>query len=287
MWNCAGSLSSLPTRKNIRFGNWWSIRPCPTAILRPSNYFWEAWRQPAGAVAVTQAGWNYRLFVRGMFALAVALAACAIFWRRIAPQVPALDETFVVIAYSPMTWIVGMLVVVFYSAWWLRGWRDRRQAATSRSTRPADPAKAPITQFTPAPIVEAPVLLPSPAPIAEPEPSSVDEFGRIFVGSNVTPAYLVGLLKQGTVIRAVKQTESYIGKWMKLSGILDDVLPAGGQVMVTFKTNLSLHDVIMYFNVTWIDRLSILSKGDKITVLGKIDKINVISVYLENCELKA
>jgi len=168
-----------------------------------------------------------------------------------AAKAPKLREIIAMTSgfFSISTWLLVLAAILVISS---LEYAHRRTGAQGRSQPP--PTSEPnvvATQYTRNEHLPLADVAPIDTIKIEPEPSYVDEFGRIFVGSNVTPAYLVGLFKQGTAIQGAKQTESYIGKWMKLSGFLDDVLPSTGiRVMVTFRTNNSLHNIIMYFNVT-------------------------------------
>src|SRR6266436_523827 len=71
----------------------------------------------AGAlgIAMTQAGWTHRWFVRGMFVLSAGLAACAIFWPEIAPAAPSIESALAFVVSSRIAWfLVGALVVATF-----------------------------------------------------------------------------------------------------------------------------------------------------------------------------
>src|SRR5581483_9843281 len=46
---------------------------------------------------------------------------------------------------------------------------------------------------------------------------------RVFVGENVTPIYLVSFFNDHTALQASLMTKPFIGKWMKLTGLIRDV----------------------------------------------------------------
>jgi hypothetical protein len=104
---------------------------------------------------------------------------------------------------------------------------------------------------------------------------------------NATPAYLTGLYKGYTKIQADKLAESFVGKWMKLSGPLNDVTNSSGDYVVYLENHLfpSGSAVAMRFDKSWKDRLSVLKVGDTIGVLGQIKDIDRVIVFLEKCEL--
>jgi tRNA_anti-like len=138
--------------------------------------------------------------------------------------------------------------------------------------------KAPVQ---PAPVQPAPVRTPSsdePTPVAD---------GRIVV--NRTPTELVGYFKGVTHVQGTDATGRYIGKWMRVSGTLQDVrLLTTGIAQVNFNEWTSGNGwVFCYFSdKNWIDRLVLMKPGDELTVLGKIDRISSSSVELEKCELE-
>lgn len=113
--------------------------------------------------------------------------------------------------------------------------------------------------------------------------------GRDFVSASITPEYLIGLFQGHTGIQANKLTEAYVGKWLKLSGSLDQVDSLGSDnALVIFSGNIgrSLSSVKMTFSSkVWVDRLSVLRRGDNITVIGKIERLDSFDVRLSECEL--
>lgn len=106
---------------------------------------------------------------------------------------------------------------------------------------------------------------------------------------NVTPEHLTGLFKGGhTSIQAKKLTEAFIGKWIKISGLVDDVLGSTNHFrQVTFKERsiFSQNLVLMYFRPAWFDQISTLKPGDNITVIGQITDVTSQDIHLDNCEL--
>jgi len=46
----------------------------------------------------------------------------------------------------------------------------------------------------------------------------------VFVGENVTPKYLVSFFEEHTSIQASQMAKPFIGKWMKISGRLNEVI---------------------------------------------------------------
>jgi hypothetical protein len=115
---------------------------------------------------------------------------------------------------------------------------------------------------------------------------------RIFVSASITPAHLLSFFKDRTSIQAQKLVAPFIGKWMKLSGNLDEVLSSNpSRAQVTFSgrgLGSELACVYMCFRTEdSIDRLSILKRGDSMAVVGRITHADAIQLDLDNCELEA
>lgn len=120
---------------------------------------------------------------------------------------------------------------------------------------------------------------------SEPKPSSrVLPNGRVVV--NVTTDYLRGLFEGRTDVQAQKEVDIWIGKWMPVSGVVDDVQgDESWGFSVTFDDLPFPSKAWMRFNGAWAGRLSVLKPGDAVTVLGKITAVNGAQVTLEECEL--
>jgi hypothetical protein len=119
-------------------------------------------------------------------------------------------------------------------------------------------------------------LAPQPAPDGE----------RIIL--DLKPVDLTDLYKSHTSAQAQGLAAVYVGKWMQVSGPLDDAAVFGNFVQVTFQDAPRLYSVgfiYMYFQPRWFDRLSVLRRGSVIPVLGRVRDIGAAEVHLEDCEL--
>jgi hypothetical protein len=109
------------------------------------------------------------------------------------------------------------------------------------------------------------------------------------VGASITPEYLVGFFKEHTSIQAMKLIEPFIGKWMRVSGDLREViLRTSDTAQVTFSGRGlgDLAEVYMYFRTKEsIERLAILRRGDRLTITGQISEMSDIHLTLDECEL--
>ena len=63
-------------------------------------------------VAVTQAGWTHKWFVRSLFLSAAILILCALLWKQIAEKLPHLAESMDAITKAPISWFVLLLVSI-------------------------------------------------------------------------------------------------------------------------------------------------------------------------------
>lgn len=99
----------------------------------------------------------------------------------------------------------------------------------------------------------------------------------------------MGAFKGRTAVQGELLAATYVGKWLKVSGNLNDVhvYKLGGVpfIRITHVTLAGSPAVLMSFGRKWSDRLSVLSEGELITVLGQIDKVSRSDVWLKNCEL--
>jgi hypothetical protein len=149
---------------------------------------------------------------------------------------------------------------------------------------PALPPQAAVPSF-PEPVPDS---VPSLKTVFSP-PATVA--GRTFVGSSITPEYLVGLFEGHTSIQARKFIEPFIGKWMRLSGELEEVSGSRPNFAILQFSGRGLRGggagVFMFFQTEeWVSRLAILRRGDRLTVVGKIENVISIRVELESCELE-
>jgi hypothetical protein len=130
------------------------------------------------------------------------------------------------------------------------------------------------------------------------KPLSPDLQERIFVGESITAEYLMGLfsIPGRTSFQARTDANAFMGKWMKVSGVMRDVSmsdPTQKFAQMVFKRdeNIKIDDPLyfatlyMMFRNGWIQRALILRPGDKITVIGQIERVDAVSLQLTNCEL--
>jgi hypothetical protein len=130
-------------------------------------------------------------------------------------------------------------------------------------------------------------------PAKSPEQAAPNE--RDFVRDNITAEYLMSIFNEPgrTTVQGNTLVEPYIGKWMKVSGVMRDVRKNEFFSQMTFERNPRLErtdwlyytDLYMLFRGNWIQRVVILRPGDRLTVIGQIERVSSIDLQLNNCEL--
>ena len=111
---------------------------------------------------------------------------------------------------------------------------------------------------------------------------------RAYVGSNITPEYLSRLFDGHTQLQTQSLTNIYIGKWMRVSGRVEDVSSGSRTMSATLElSRIHLYPKVSltFDKVKWNDRISILTVGDDIVVDGRISNIGQTWTYLEDCEI--
>jgi hypothetical protein len=112
--------------------------------------------------------------------------------------------------------------------------------------------------------------------------------GRTLV--DVTPAYLASLYGEHTEIQADKLLEAFVGKWMRVSGSVEEVFATdeNGACVAFPHEGPDEPSVMMYFRGKAVidDQLRVLKIGDRITVIGQIESASAGVIVLKNCELE-
>jgi hypothetical protein len=86
------------------------------------------------SVAVTQAGWTHKWFVRGMFGLAVLLAVASIGWPYFETKIPLVSEALQAITSSRIGWFFAGIIPAFVSGMLVSdNLRRRRETTTTLS----------------------------------------------------------------------------------------------------------------------------------------------------------
>lgn len=202
--------------------------------------------------------------------------------------IPALRESFgLSLTIKPerlSIFIMGGLgFILFATATWIYQRSSEISAVNSATDTTPTPAMKAPNQSTPTP-EQTPVKVP-------------EQHERIVVGDNITAEYLMNMFREPgrTTFQGSALLEPYLGKWMKVSGVMRDVSKseAGYFAQMTFerdpsldRTNWLYHTALyMLFRESWIPRVLILKRGQKVTVIGQIDRVTSYDMQLGNCEL--
>jgi hypothetical protein len=131
-------------------------------------------------------------------------------------------------------------------------------------------------------------ILPSPgaaAPTSAPAPTTAP---REFVDLNFEA--LSARTKGLNGIEAGRVFAVYLGKWIRVSGQIDDVTPAGntGPIVSRFQApTRNAGTVYMTFDrAKWADRLGAMSRGDTLTASCRIELVQQNGMSLSDCEVE-
>jgi hypothetical protein len=118
------------------------------------------------------------------------------------------------------------------------------------------------------------------------EPSGHRSEERLFVDR--TPQELMRFREEHTSVNANKLLEVFMGKWLRVPGIFEDVAVERTTLFVTLvmPTGTSRSVAFLYFQLEWHDRLLMLKRGAPITVIGRIVSVGLGEVVLTDCELE-
>ncbi len=133
----------------------------------------------------------------------------------------------------------------------------------------------------------APASVPEPttAPQVAPQPTPNPGDKRMFV--DATPEELVKFYEDHIDIRADKLAQPYIGRWIQVSGPLQNAAPEEkGGVRACIHT----YDPFMWIFMDIpapgsVDVFAVKKQGSPVTVNGQIKRIGPHDLILENCEL--
>jgi hypothetical protein len=122
-------------------------------------------------------------------------------------------------------------------------------------------------------------------PIQELALESLDD-AKVFVSPNIGAKYLCEMFEGRTSIQASKMASAFIGKWMRCSGNIAEILASEKSAQLTLTMPaLKFTDVYMLFDAEWLERLSVLKHGDPVRIIGQIDEIHRTHIQLHHCEL--
>jgi hypothetical protein len=110
---------------------------------------------------------------------------------------------------------------------------------------------------------------------------------------SLTPEDLVGAFTGRTTPQGQDLCADYIGKWMEVSGPIQDIYNYDGFLTSMFYPSRTVAmvalrpSIFLVFRRRWIRRLSALHPGENITVFGRVRSIESYVLRLDRCELRA
>jgi hypothetical protein len=130
--------------------------------------------------------------------------------------------------------------------------------------------------------------IPSPPPVAA-SPSATP--APVYL--NVGPLYFAGIVKHRTDAQVQALVKPYLGKWMRITGKVEDVetFPAGmpdqRRIVLEFGPDANKTVVQAVFDESWTDRVSQLNAGDRVSVTGSLATVYQDgSFVLEECKFE-
>lgn len=123
-----------------------------------------------------------------------------------------------------------------------------------------------------------------------PKPGSTANEERVLL--DVKLEYLLGFFTKYNEAQAQKLIETYLGKWVQISGEVFDVSRYSDESIVTISPPTpTIFGVLAQFEEQrWVDRVQVLNRGEPITVFGQLTKMKSISpkyvtIWLDKCEV--
>ncbi|MDP2009077.1 MAG: hypothetical protein Q8K11_02760 [Phenylobacterium sp.] len=146
----------------------------------------------------------------------------------------------------------------------------------------------PVFAARPAPEAEKPPEPPPPEAGKPPEPPAP----RIFLSPHNDVAQLLGVGQGQTHYQAERAFEPFVGKWMHVQGQFGDLLQLGLPTEPQYVVHLDSNDrasrppLSLTFDPDWLDRLTILQRGQNIRVAGRVSSRSFGVLNLNHCELE-
>ena len=106
---------------------------------------------------------------------------------------------------------------------------------------------------------------------------------RLLIPAEVTLEQISQPFQELTQIQAIRATERYIGKWMRYSGEITNIVK-GNAIFLRDRENQDGR-VVAIFEDDWRERLELLPRGKRITVEGQISNIESAGVWLKKSEI--
>lgn len=171
---------------------------------------------------------------------------------------------------------------------------DKEQRARIAGFEPKSPQQSVPNPPKPS-VTPATTIADQTASRADPPSQPAGKDGRVYVEAHQTPEKLSDMCEGKTTHQARRATEPFIGKWMRVSGVVDDVafitdelanvrFRRQSQTLYKGFTIPDTRDVKLRFR-TQLERLEMLQGGEHMVVDGQIEEIHNFGITLANCEI--
>lgn len=207
------------------------------------------------------------LAVVGLWIGGIVLAFKA--WN--APLMPGAPDIF---AANFWNFVPAVLVTFAFGAFIYRQFFPIA-ASVSHSIAPAEPL---VTAPQPAPLQAQP----ADKPVKALKPPKTNK--RVYVSAGLTPDKLMAMCKDKTTHQAKRIVEPYLGKWMRVEGVVRDYSQYSDDLAAVAVETNGFASIRFYFNDDF-ERLEMLEVGETITVDGKIKEIDSLAFHLKECEI--
>jgi hypothetical protein len=182
-------------------------------------------------VAVTQAGWTHKAFVYSLFALAGALALCAVYWKPLREAHPEIAPVASDVAGSSISWftllVVGFGIVFVLDILARIGW--------FKGTQTPGPSRQ---------LVEQPKAIAQPAE-------------RVFITTSIST--LTQLCEGRTSMQAAQIAKNYEDSWLRVEGDVSNVSLTFGLIFLPI--TVEERRIMLIFNEEWKARASQIVAG--------------------------
>jgi hypothetical protein len=216
--------------------------------------------------AMSTAGWKHPALIVTLFGLA---AICFVFgagWPAIKEiSSPALSAPVHQIATSPVAWFVVLILgmtasILFPTRRPFRFAESKPRELVALSNQPSKPTER-----------------------AQPVKTSESPDGKIFI--DVGPIYLTDLYRGRTSIQADALATVYKGKWIAVTGKVNDISDAFGDGLTLFISSEDNRMITARFSEDKKDKISHMAHGAIVSLHGKIHDINSFAIKLQECDL--
>ena len=187
----------------------------------------------------------------GFGTLAVVFLLIGIFWLQIKQVSPSVTEFVTSIGTNPSAWFVVFILILIVFV------------VHRPKIHPAENRPASSTQETPEPSEDKTII-------------------------DVDPLYLMSLYENRTGLQADMLALAYIGRWIKVSGIVSDVnaIPLTSGHLLNLKPDPSkMQYVMLFFDEVWNERLTRLRNGQEINCVGKVKSISKFYLQINKAEI--